>query len=237
MKVDSTVFDILTSGKLGNVVGGSARGGIKWLRSRVTPTNPNSTFQSAIRNAMSASASAWKTTLTQGQRDAWDAYAAVVLKSGLSLTGENWFCAQDSLRRMANTLYLSATPMALVEDGPTTFSQASLTAPVPTVDASDDSLSFTFNTADDWAGTTSPGDSGLFIFMSPGISPSRQFNNQGYKLAGVVQNESPAITSPAVLGTLPFDYAAGDRVFLRFRAMLADGRFSPIYETSVIAQA
>lgn len=235
VKVASTVFDLLISGKLGNVVGGRARGNIRWLRGRVTPANPQTSFQSVVRNALSSGASLWKNTLSQAQRDAWDNYAASVLKNGLSLTGENWFVASEALRLQANQ-YLTATPWTQVLAGPTVLSQAALTAPVPTVDASDDQASIAFTVADAWNAASGPGQSGLLVWASPGVSPSRQVNNRGFLFAGALQCEAPALTTPQVLD-LPFDYAAGDRVFLRFRSRLADGRFSPLYETQTIAVA
>jgi len=234
MKVRSSVFDLELSGKLGNVVAGRARNNIRWIRGRVIPANPQTSFQSVVRNGMSSAATIWNATLTQAQRDAWDAYAAAVPKAGNTLTGENWFCACEVLRVQANT-YLTGTPWTQVLDGPTILSMAALTAPVPTVDASDDQVSVAFTQTDDWA-VHATGQSGLMLWASPGISPSRKFNHLGYQFVGAIQAESPAPATPEVLD-LPFPVTVGQRVFLQFRSRMEDGRFSPLYKTNVIAVA
>jgi hypothetical protein len=74
MKWLSPVFTEL-SGKLGNVVGSSARGGVNYLRSRVNPSNPKSSLQTRVRTVLSTLAAYWRNTLTDVQRAAWTALA------------------------------------------------------------------------------------------------------------------------------------------------------------------
>lgn len=51
------------------------------MRARVSPVNPNTSAQSAIRLAMSAANSEWQ-NLTAAQRDAWEDYAASLTFTG-----------------------------------------------------------------------------------------------------------------------------------------------------------
>jgi len=51
------------------------------LRARVSPVNPNTTKQTAIRSAFANASTLW-VGLTQAQRDAWDDYASTLVFSG-----------------------------------------------------------------------------------------------------------------------------------------------------------
>ncbi len=59
------------SGKLNGSVFATNRGGA-YLRTKVTPINPNTAAQSAARNLLTSFSQGWK-NLTQTQRDAWNA--------------------------------------------------------------------------------------------------------------------------------------------------------------------
>lgn len=74
MKVTSALLETM-SGKLGGAVASKARGGIKYFRALVTPSNPKSTNQSFIRAALTGLAAAWKATLSTEQRAGWTALA------------------------------------------------------------------------------------------------------------------------------------------------------------------
>lgn len=65
------------SGKVGGIVASHNAGGA-YFRAATIPTNPNTTFQQAVRNAVSQLSSMWQTTLTQAQRNEWEVYAANV---------------------------------------------------------------------------------------------------------------------------------------------------------------
>lgn len=58
------------SGKLGGHVHSRNRGGA-YVRTKVTPLNPDTSFQQAARAVLADFSSEWR-TLTQAQRDAWD---------------------------------------------------------------------------------------------------------------------------------------------------------------------
>lgn len=69
-------------GKFGNVIVFTGWRTIKVARSRVTPTNPRSTRQLAVRAIMSSLSTAWA-SLTSGQVEAWNDYAATVTLTNL----------------------------------------------------------------------------------------------------------------------------------------------------------
>lgn len=86
------------SGKLGNVVVNKGKGGTVTLRERVTPTNPRTAAQLAVRGAQTKSSQIWRNA-TNSQIIAWTAYAAslpqVAKRSGLKkkVNPINAFCA------------------------------------------------------------------------------------------------------------------------------------------------
>lgn len=225
MKVESTVFDLQMSGKLGNVVAGIARGGIRWLRSRVTPSNPKTSEQSVVRNLISSLAGHWKETLSQANRDAWDAYAAQVQQQGLTITGQNWFVGSNVLRGQVNANQ-PGDPLstARIDAGPTTLAQATLSPVSASLSAATQLISLTFTEDEGWDDES--GDGALLCYASPGVSPSRRFNNAGYNFAGAVVSGVGGASSPATI-TAPFTVVEDDRVFLRVRSLQADGRYSP----------
>lgn len=78
-------------GKLGNTVFSRNKGGAI-LRQKVTPNNPQTPAQQAVRQNFGQNSKAWSGTLTQGQRDAWTAFAAAnpvrnVFGNSITLTG------------------------------------------------------------------------------------------------------------------------------------------------------
>lgn len=225
MIVKSTVFDLELSGALGNVVAGRDRAGQIWLRSRVTPSNPQSTSQSIVRNLIAALSGVWKDTLTQANRDAWDAYADAVLKNGLKLTGANWFTGSNLLRGQVNAEQ-PGDPLdtSRVDAGPTTLSQASLSPVTVTASVATGLISVAFTGGEGWDG--SDDDGCLLVYASPSISPSRTYNNQGYKFAGAIISASGGITSPQTV-TAPYTLVEDNKLFVRVRSLQADGRYSP----------
>jgi len=77
----------------GSVVAQSPAGSV--VRRKVTPINPQTTAQTNVRTRVATNAQAWANTLTQAQRDAWNAAAVnfpvkniwgdVVILSGIAL--------------------------------------------------------------------------------------------------------------------------------------------------------
>lgn len=81
-------------GKVGGHVASKNRSGA-YFRTKVTPSNPQSTAQAAIRSLMASLSAAWR-ALTQAQRNAWNGAVANfqrtnVFGDNVQLTGKNLF--------------------------------------------------------------------------------------------------------------------------------------------------
>ena len=94
------------SGVIGAMIAGHCAQG-QYLKSRVKPVNPRSSFQHPFRNALRQLAPIWASTLTPTQRASWATYAANVtwinrLGDPVHLSGMMEFCRSNWLRLMAN---------------------------------------------------------------------------------------------------------------------------------------
>lgn len=68
-------------GKIGGHVASKNRAG-NYLRTKVTPVNPQSTYQSAVRNRLTSLSQGWR-GLTQAQRSAWNAAVSDYAKTDI----------------------------------------------------------------------------------------------------------------------------------------------------------
>src|SRR5689334_21753828 len=71
MKMGAPHLTTDLSGSVGGVTASKARGGVRYFRARVRPSNPRSGDQSRARLSLSSAAASWRNTLTDVQRQAW----------------------------------------------------------------------------------------------------------------------------------------------------------------------
>lgn len=199
-----------------------------FVRNRAIPTNPQSGFQSAVRNYFAGLASDWRNTLTPTQRASWDDYALLTPKTkyGEQYTplGINWFVAINSLRLLGSFAQLNTAP--------TTGGGTLLTAPTITPEAPD-VLNVSFTNTDEWA--TAVGGH-LFVFGGRAVPGSNNAYRSSFRYVDTIDGAVVPPTSPAIL-TNPFTWPADAtlRTFTRFIAMAPDGRLSiPTTATALI---
>lgn len=222
MKFKSALMES-ASGSLGGITASRNRGG-PYFRGRAIPTNPNSTFQQAVRSAAAFLASYWSGTLTQVQRDAWDLYAENVplpdpLGDPRNVGGIGMYVRSNIARIIAGE-----PGVARIDDAPTVFDLGSLTEPVVgACTASADTISIAYTNTDPWAIL----DGGaLFIYTSRPQNPGINYFKGPYRLAATVPGDTATPpTSPEVVNAA-FPFAAGQRIFVFARASTADGRLS-----------
>jgi len=208
------------SGKLGGIVFSHNAGG-KYVRQLVIPTNPASPQQEVIRVATAQLSNLWVNTLTQAQRDNWEAYAAAVpipdaLGNPVFIKGMPMY-VRSNVSRLQSGLPRN-------DDGPTILDLGEFTFPTfDPPDAAADEVDVNFTTGDDWV---SEDDAAMLIYASRAQNATINFFKGPYRLAGAILGDSGAPpTSPATI-TLPFAVVAGQRIFFRARVTRADGRLS-----------
>ena len=111
------------SGSVGGVTASHNRYG-QYLRNRTVPVNPNSERQQAVRQCFSECSIAWK-SLTNAQRNAWNAYAAET--PVLNKLGESVTLSGQAMFVRTNT-WLSAAGFATETTAPPSPGLASLLA-------------------------------------------------------------------------------------------------------------
>lgn len=185
----------------------------KYTRNRSIPTDPATTFQVDVRNALSTLASAW-TGLTEEQRAAWDVYAANVtvlnpLGDAVNLTGQMHY-VRSNVPRLVNM-----GPTNRINAAPIEYSLPSILA--PTIVATEpDTLTVTAGVQDPVLAALAP----LLVYASRPQNPSVNFFKGPYRFAGLVTGSAAANL------TLPFVAAADQKLFWLLRRATADGRLS-----------
>jgi hypothetical protein len=222
------------SGSIAGVTASHNRGGA-FLRSRVIPVNPNTTFQQAVRTIFGTLSSYWLSTLTPAERDAWNTYALnVLIPDSLgeprNVGGLGMFKRSNVPRVQAG---ITTTPQ--VDAAPTEFNLGSYTAPtVGAISAGGGTLSLAFTNTDEWANED---EAAMFVLISRGLNASVNYFKGPYRFAGQVLGDgTTAPTSPASI-TLPFTVAIGQRVYVSVRVSRADGRLSTPFRGNGLAVA
>jgi hypothetical protein len=135
MKFGFPLISTKLSGKLGGVVGATARGGVGYFRRRIDPSNPRSPQQGVARSVMATLSNAWRVTLTATQRASWSALA------GPSESGIDAF-----VRGNFQPLQFEGNEPTLTAPSSTVLGEVPITA-VGTYDVSDKTLAITFPNA------------------------------------------------------------------------------------------
>lgn len=216
---------LAASGSIGGQTASHNRFG-NYLRARTTPVNPQSERQNVMRAVTQVLAPAWSGVLTQAQRDAWEVYAANIVRTGslgvqMKLPGFNMFMRSNSIRLQNLD--------TRIDDGPTTL----ILPPgdpqmVGTVDEAGQQISVAFDDTLDWVNQ----DEGhMYVYMSQPKAAGVNFINGPFRLAGAIDGDgTTAPTSPTVL-TVPFPVAELQKIVVRARISEEDGRLSDYFRT------
>ena len=183
------------SGSLGGITLSRNRGGM-YLRGRAIPTNPNSTFQQAVRSAAAQLASLWGNTLTTVQRAAWDLYAEnVELPNSLGdprNVGGLGMYIRSNVPRIAS----GVAGLVRVDDAPIIFDLGSVgPLTVVSVTAATNIVSFGFTDTDEWVDEDA---AALLVYTSRQNNASINYFKGPYLFAGAVLGDSTTPpTTPA----------------------------------------
>jgi hypothetical protein len=171
---------------------------------------------------MQALGEVWEGTLTQGQRDAWDLYAASVpwpgpLGENHFITGKNHFIRSNSARMQCGYAVLAPAPIDFtLPAADPIFNLA--------ISAATQKATIIFDPTLDWCDEN---NAGMSLFCGQPKNPSVKFFNGPWKFIEPIHGNSLAPpTSPKVTGVLPFPVGLGQHVWVRARILRADGRLS-----------
>lgn len=224
MSIDALTGLLSTaSGSVGDTVFSRNQHG-PYTRARTAPFDPGSAQQLAVRAALSESVSTWRTTLTQAERQSWDAYAlAVRTRTALGRSTNPGGLAMY-VRTNVPRLQAAEPSLPRVDQAPTRLTSPDFT-PITRVvlNIVDDTIHPFFNLDDAW---TRSSTAGMLFYVSAPQSRARNFWAGPYRFAGVVFGRPfPPPPNPATI-PIPFPAPFNTRVFVRFRLTLPDGRLS-----------
>lgn len=223
MKIKWGALVVDGRGKLGGHVAAQNRGG-SYLRTKVTPSNPQSTFQTGVRNLFGSISAGWS-DLTASQRAAWN--NAVDNWKNTNIFGDLKIPSGKALYQRLNQQaqvvgYSALTLPPIKEDIP----PSNVTA--VTIDTTAETITAT--------GLYSGTDATIQVFSSGVVSAGTNFVKNLMRMIG---HSGGAAYSPADAYE---DYVArfgeptaGEKIFIGFKAVLPTGQASPmqVVEASV----
>lgn len=194
-------------GKLGGHVASKNRAG-SYLRTKVTPINPNSSFQAAVRNRLSQLSSAWS-ALTPAQRLLWNGAVASFRRTDIfgdikNPTGFNLFQKLNNNLSRISVAQINTPPLPTELPSITTGVLAATTAGVMTI---------TF-TADPVVSASK-----IEVEATPAMSPGISFVKSEFRIIGVMPAIAVNVANIAALYIAKFGAvgAVGQKIFVRLK--------------------
>ncbi len=207
------------SGSIGGTTYGHNKGGM-YMRGRGIPYNPNSARQQATRGHFAFYANNWSTSLTQAQRDLWNAYAQTHTVKGpfgedVYINGISWFIMFNSRLADAGFAAKYVPPPFAAPYGLTTFN-CDISA-ITTVDV-----------------TFTPALSGVRAMQLWMTLPGTQGQTPNFRQARLVGYSALSEASPWA-ATMPFGVAADEQCTFYGRVMDDAGQISVLSVDTDIA--
>jgi hypothetical protein len=197
-------------GKIGGQVLTRGRSGAV-IRNKVTPTNPKTAKQSAVRALLAGFSQGWK-NLSQAQRDGWnaavDAYSKTnVFGDAVSPSGKNLYTALNLNLSKAgySTIDTAPTPEAVVEAGVSNL-VATVTGSVLTFDFANGSA-----------------DQKLYVQASPPVSAG--INNISNRISHIATIDQTTPATEDIWSEYVAVYgapAAGTKIFIKVQSVRED---------------
>lgn len=186
MKAKFGAIVVAGRGKINGFVASQNRAGA-YFRTKVSPVNPQTTYQAAVRNRLTGISQDWR-GLTTAQRTAWNAAVQDFAKTDVfgdlkNPSGFNLYQRLNNNLVTVGSAQITDPPQLADVYAPLTLSVAG--------DASDSSVTLTFT------GAIGANDA-VKVFATPPVSAGKNFVKSEYRLIDVLL---AADTSPANVGT------------------------------------
>lgn len=210
------------SGSVGDLVFSHNQHG-PYTRDRTAPVDPATVRQLAVRAALSALVTAWRTVLTQTERQAWDVFSLAVRTRTALGTSTNAGGLAMYVRANVPRIQAEEVTLPRVDAAPTLYDHAPFT-PVPRVvlNLVDKTFHPFFLESDPWVTETG---AAMIFWASLPVATTRNFFKGPYQIAGTLLGSDIRLSSPATL-EVPQPAIPPNRVFVRGRVTRADGRLS-----------
>lgn len=204
------------SGKMGGIVASHNSGG-QYFRQFVVPTDPASTQQQQRRVTFGNGSNRWSSTLTEAERNAWNAIAATItavnaLGDPITLSGQQAYVRAYTLAMLAGLTPPDTAPGLTGETPLGTLSLTGLASGTQTIQG-------LIADAPDWAGDD---DGRLLIFLGRGVSPAVSFYKGPFQFVAAEPGNTaaPIVAYSQINPATNFQIVAGLRYYVRFVAYL-----------------
>lgn len=228
MKIKFGALMVDARGKIGGHVASKNRGGA-YMRTKVTPVNPQSVAQTGVRSAFTTIAQAWR-GLTAAQRASFNGAVANFAKTDIFGDLRNPSGSNLHQRLNLNLAAVGASPIVsapAVANSPEAFEfSVTAAAGVPAVTLA-------------WTSGAVPAGTAVIVETSPCLSPGKSFVKNLFRQIQVLP---AADTTPTII-TANFaskfgNPIAGQQIFVRTKVVnIATGIVSGTYVSSCIVGA
>lgn len=205
MKVKFSALLSDARGKLNGSVASRNRSGA-YMRNKVTPVNPNTSYQATVRARLAARSQAWK-GLTAAQRTAWNASVADFARTDVfgdlqNPSGFNLYCGINNNLINIGESALTDPPVASAIINFTSFSVA----------AANGAQSVTLTFAAAIAVTEK-----VLVFATPPVSPGKNFVKPLFRQIDVLTSAetSPHVASAEYIARFGSVGAEGQKIFVK----------------------
>lgn len=215
-------------GKIGGHVASKNRGGA-YLRTKVTPANAQTSYQTDVRNLFTALTQAWR-GLTQAQRDAWN--AAVTDYSRTDVFGDIRNPSGINLYQRLNNV-LQSIGVAVITDPPLPSAVENVVASAVTAAVAIPAMSLTF-------APNVPAATSVKVFATAPMSAGKSYVKSAFRAIAVLPaaEASPYNLLSEYVAKFGSTGAVGQKIFVKIQAVNAvTGQVGSASQVEVITVA
>jgi len=204
MKIKFGALVVAGRGKVGGHVASRNRSGA-YLRTKVTPVNPGTTYQTDARNRLGGLSSTWK-GLTAAQRLAWN--AAVVDYATTDIFGDLRNPSGFILHQKLNNNLLNIGKAAITVPPLSTAVVPLLTMSFAAINGGAATLTYT---------APIEADQSLIVFATPALSPGKSFVKSEYRQIAVMvaADVTPYVITTEYEAKFGAIGASGQKIFIK----------------------
>lgn len=226
MKIKFGAIVVAGSGKIGGHVASKNRGGA-YLRTKVTPTNPNTSAQAGARALLSSLSTGWS-GLTESQRLGWNAAVKDFATTDVFGDIKNPSGINLYVKLNAN---LIGSGQEGINDAP-----AKIEIPFSQLTAAIFDVSTPANTGFEFAGSQLT-DIAVLVSATPKVSNGTSFVKNLYRVISTVNGDEGLLQFGTAYINKFGNLAIGDKIYLKVEPVMPNGQKGTAQTISIVAVA
>lgn len=212
------------SGSVGETVFSRNQHG-PYTRERTFPADPATPLQVAVRAALSECVNAWKNTLTETEREGWDAFALAVRTRTALGRSTNAGGLATYIRANVPRIQASVGAVPRIDQAPTILTSPSMESlALAVLNVVDDTCVVYVPFSQGWLNQVG---GAIIFYASPPRPLTVNFYRGPYQFAAKLPGQPLGPSYTPFTFALPSPATVNERVFIRARQTRADGRIGP----------